>query len=139
MKHPDALKHALLLFVSIFPPGCEKPTLEEVPAEVIGRWTTTDIRYADRAFEITPETVYLHQGGDQFAAYAILRARITVSESQAPTHSVQYRDESGEEYSFAFYVSDEDGGSLRFINQQKIVWHRNPDARVPWDVPQRGR
>ncbi|GMR12052.1 MAG: hypothetical protein BMS9Abin29_0239 [Gemmatimonadota bacterium] len=114
--------------------GCEPPALEEVPTELLGRWTTTDARYADRAFEITPETFYLGQGDDRFVSYTILRIRIIPRRDKSPVHSVEYRDESGDETAFQFLVSDEQGGTIRFPNQRELVWRRNPDAEVPWEV-----
>lgn len=137
-RMPASAKGAVLGF-SILIAGCEEPLLEAAPTEILGRWTTTDVRYADRAFEITEETVYLHQGGDAFATYVVSGFRIVVSEDDAPVYSVVYRDEALEEYSFRFYVSDEEGGAIRFTNQREMVWHRSPDAPVPWDVLTRGR
>ncbi len=113
--------------------GCEPPAFEEVPTDLIGRWTTTAPRYADRAFEITPETFYLSQGEDLFVAYEILQIRIIRSNDQPPVHSVEYRDESGAETSFDFLVSDDEGGTIQFTNQKGMLWRRTPDARVPWD------
>ena len=46
------------------------------PTDLIGRWTTADARYADRAFEITPETFYLGQGDGLFVSYEILQIRL---------------------------------------------------------------
>lgn len=119
--------------------SCEPPLLEEPPPAILGRWTTTDPRYADRAFEITKETVYIHQGGNNFAAYAVKGFQITVANDDDPVHSVVYVDDAAEEYEFRFYVSSEDGGVIRFTNQREMVWHRDPDAPVPWDAVRRGR
>ncbi len=130
---------SVLLLLLILTVGCEPPALEEVPTDLIGRWTTTDARYADRAFEITPETFYLGQGDDLFVTYAILQIRVITRKDEPPVHSVEYRDESGDETSFDFLVSEEDGGTIRFTNQLGMVWRRSPDARVPWDGLQRGR
>ncbi|MFV2006615.1 MAG: hypothetical protein ACC667_04175, partial [Longimicrobiales bacterium] len=116
-----------------------EPVLEEIPSALIGRWTTTDARYADRAFEITPETFYLGQGDGLFVSYQILRIRLILRKNRDPIHSVEYRDESGDETSFQFLVSDEDGGTIRFTNQQEMVWRRSPEVRVPWDQLLRGR
>jgi hypothetical protein len=123
----------LLLLLLVLTVGCQEHILEEAPTGLIGRWTTTDARYADRAFEITPETFYLGQGDDQFVSYAILRIRLIERTNQAPIHSVEYRDESGDETSFDFLLSDEEGGIIRFTNQEGMVWRRSPEAPVPWD------
>lgn len=129
---------SVLLLLLVLTAGCEEPALEEVPTDLIGRWTTTDSRYADRAFEITPERFYLGQGDDLFVAYPILRIRIIRRKNQAPVHSVEYRDESGDESLFQFYVSDEEGGTIRFTNQREMVWRRDAGASVPWDKTQGG-
>ncbi len=129
----------VLLLLLVLTAGCDEPALEEVPTELIGRWTTTDARYAGRAFEITPEVFFLGQGDDLFVSYSILRIRIIVSKDRDPVHSVEYRDEAGDETSFNFYVSDEEGGTIRFTNQREMVWRRNPGASVPWDALLLGR
>ena len=139
MKRTSSGALSALLGLSILVAGCKEPMLDETPTEILGRWTTTDPRYADRAFEITEERVYLHQGGDEFALYAVLGFRITVSEDDAPIYSVVYRDDAAEEYSFRFYLSHEGGDAIRFTNQQEMVWSRDPDAPVPWDALERNR
>ncbi|MEE8148538.1 MAG: hypothetical protein V3T24_13100 [Longimicrobiales bacterium] len=139
MKLTSSGALSALLGLAILITGCEEPMLGEVPTEILGRWTTTDPRYADRAFEITRERVYLHQGGDEFALYAVLGFRIIVSEDDAPIYSVVYRDDAAEEYSFRFYLSHEGGDAIRFTNQQEMVWSRDPDAPVPWDALERNR
>lgn len=123
----------LLPLLLIFTVGCEPPAFDEVPTDLIGRWTTMDARYADRAFEITPETFYLGQGDGLFVTYEILQIRLIPRKDQPPVHSVEYRDEAGDETSFDFLVSIEDGGTIRFVNRQEMVWRRSPDTPVPWD------
>ncbi len=122
-------RSVLLLLVLTL--GCEEPALEEVPTDLVGRWTTTEARYADRAFEITLETFYLGQGGDLFVSYAILRTRIIQRKNQPSVHSIEYRDQAGDETSFDFIVSEKDG-TIYFTNQPQMVWRRDPGASVPW-------
>ena len=54
---------ALLLVVVS---GCSR---EAVPAELIGRWTSDDQRYADRSLEITDQQVIFGTGGGMRMVY----------------------------------------------------------------------
>ncbi len=89
-----------------------------------------DPRYADRAFEITEDFLYLLQGGDTFAVHTIREVLIT--EDDLPGYSIEYRGDEGALFLFRLYLSQEDGGTLFLQNQMDMKWHRDPDFRVPW-------
>ena len=113
--------------------ACGPETVRTPPAEIEGRWTTTDDpRYADRAFEITDRLLYLLLGGDTFAVHRI--NSVELRHDDLPLYSLQYRGDENELYSFRFYLSQEDGGTLIFPNQLNMKWHRTPNAPVPWII-----
>jgi len=133
---------ALLLICACAPRLPERPL-----ATIAGRWTTTDDpRYADRAFEITDEFLYLLQGGDTFAVHKI--RDVEIIDDDLPRYTIEYRGDEGDLFLFSVYLSQEEGGTLFFPNQMNMRWHRDPDASVPWGVltdlhrikqPRRGR
>ncbi len=120
---------AAFLLISACGPG----TLDAPPASISGRWTTTDDpRYADRAFEITDDFLYLLQGGDTFAVYTI--RDVEVIDDDLPRYTIEYRGDEGALFSFVIYLSQEDGGILYLANQMNMRWRRDPDVYVPWGV-----
>lgn len=111
--------------------ACGPETLDVPPASISGLWTTTDDpRYADRAFEITDDFLYLLQGGDTFSVHTIHEVRF--EEGDLPSYTIEYRGNESELYSFRVYLSQADGGTLLFPNQTDLRWRRDPDASVPW-------
>ena len=113
--------------------ACGRPTLDPPPASIEGRWITTDDpRYADRAFEITEDFLYLLQGGDTFAVHKI--RDVEVIDDDLPRYTIEYRGDEGDLFSFRIYLSQEDGGTLFLANQMNMKWRRDPRADVPWGV-----
>ena len=111
--------------------ACGSETLDAPPASIAGLWTTTDDpRYADRAFEITDEFLYLLQGGDTFSVYRIRGVR--VDDDDLPHYTIDYSGEEGVRAEFHVFLSQENGGTLLFPNQMNMKWQRDPDASVPW-------
>lgn len=128
-----SLSAFLLIGALLLTGSCGRGTLDAPPASIEGLWTTTDDpRYADRAFEITNEFLYLLQGGDTFAVHTIHEVQII--EDDLPRYSIEYRGDEGDLFSFRVYLSREDGGTLFLANQMNMKWRRTPDASVPWSV-----
>ena len=120
---------SILLMVS----ACGSDTFDRAEANIEGRWITTDDpRYADRAFEIKEEFLYLLQGGDTFSIHKI--RDVTITDEDLPHYTIEYRGDEGDLFSFRFYLSQEEGGTLFFPNQMAMKWRRDPGAEVPWGV-----
>ena len=113
--------------------ACGPETIDVPPASIEGRWITTDDpRYADRAFEITEDFLYLLQGGDTFAVHTI--RNVEVIDDDLPQYTIEYRGDEDDLFSFHVYLSQEEGGTLFLSNQMNMKWRRDPDADVPWGV-----
>ncbi len=113
--------------------ACGRPTFDAPPASIEGRWTTADDpRYADRAFEITEDFLYLLQGGDTFAVHKI--RDVEVIDDDLPRYTIEYRGDEGDLFTLRVYLSQEEGGTLFLANQMNMKWRRDPDASVPWGV-----
>ncbi len=113
--------------------ACGSDLLEGHLASVQGRWTTTDDpRYADRAFEIDNDFLYLLQGGDTFSIHKI--RDVQVRDDDLPRYAIEYRGDGGALFLFNFYLSQEDGGTILFPHEMHMKWHRDPSASVPWGL-----
>ena len=122
---------SLSAFLLILACGSERP--EGPLAAVQGRWTTTDDPlYSDRAFEIDDDFLYLLKGGNTFSVHKIHEVKIT--DDDLPSYRIEYRGDEGALFSFNFYLSQEDGGTLLFPHEMHMKWHRDPDASVPWGI-----
>lgn len=102
--------------------ACDTETFETSPADITGLWSTTHADYADRAFEITPGRLYLLQGGDTISAHDIERVRLR--HDDLPLYSIEYTGDEDELFTFRFYLSQAQGGSIYFPNQRELMWHR---------------
>ena len=118
---------ALLLVLA-----CGSETLEVPLQSVQGRWTTTSELYADRAFEIDDDFLYLLQGGDTFSVHKI--HDVWIMDDDLPRYTIQYRGDEGALFSFNFYLSQEEGGTVLFPYQMHLEWRRDPNASVPWGI-----
>ncbi|UCD25760.1 MAG: hypothetical protein JSW51_07565 [Gemmatimonadota bacterium] len=94
-----------------------------IPDEVLGTWTTTESRYADRAFDIQKETLVLFIGDGDSTVHAI--EDVEIEDLGGPLLlTVHYSDEEGPN-KFAFYYDPVDGGLIRFKNQRHMKWNRS--------------
>ena len=119
---------AFLLVLACGPERYDTPL-----GNIQGRWTTTDDpMYADRAFEIDDDFLYLLTGGDSFTLHKI--HEVLIAEDDLPKYTIEYRGDEDGLFSFHFYLSQEDGGTLLFPHEMHMKWHRDPDASVPWGI-----
>lgn len=98
--------------------GCTTPS-EELPAEVLGRWATTETRYADRFFEIQPEILRFGTGDNGSEVYSIRRVD-TEPDPRGRLFRVIYLVE-GEDMLFVFHY-DTATSTIRLHNQSSIEW-----------------
>jgi hypothetical protein len=93
-----------------------------IPEEVLGTWTTTESRYADRAFEIRQDTLVIFVGDGDSTVHPI--DDVEIEDLGGPLLlTVHYADEGGPNR-FAFYYDPVDGGLIRFKNQRHMKWNR---------------
>ena len=118
--------------------ACGPETMSEPPPNIEGRWVTSDDpRYADRAFEINGQTLYLAVGGASYLVHPI--QQVTIERDELPLYTIDYVGEDGGLSVFRFYFSQESGGTILFPNQMYMRWRRDPRAPVPWrDLPPDG-
>ncbi len=93
-----------------------------IPKEVLGTWSTTESRYADRAFEIRKESLVFYIGEGDSTVHSI--EEVEVDDLGGPMLlTVHYADEAGPNQ-FSFYYDPASGGIIRFKNQRHMKWNR---------------
>jgi hypothetical protein len=91
------------------------------PNELVGVWTTSDPKYADRFLKIDRDAITFGTGEGNFETYAITKMK-KGAEVQDMLYTIYYEDEAGDTYTLAMYYSPERGGVLRLKNQREIIW-----------------
>jgi hypothetical protein len=94
-----------------------------VPGDLIGVWKTTTEPYADLFFEIKADEVVFGTGEGSFDTYRITKIKTEKDPREQGTLFILcYRTIEGQEYKFSFYYDPANHGSIRFKNQQEMVW-----------------
>ena len=107
--------------LSTFLPRILSNDLRTLPGELVGVWSTTDTRYADRAFEIKKDSLIFQTGGTSSTMHSIRRVDVEQSDSTT-LYLVDYLNNE-DVYTFSFYF-DADSDTIRFQNQLEMVWTR---------------
>lgn len=114
----------LLLAFSLTSIFCREVRDTKVPEKLLGVWTTSDARYKDRFFELTPTpTLRLGTGEANVDIYVIWNIE-TVPQNALTLYTVTYLNSSGDEYLFKFRYDPFDGGIITFVNQDEMKWTR---------------
>ena len=92
-----------------------------MPAELLGVWSTTDPRYADRAFEIKTDSLVFQTGDGSFTKHSIKSVDL-VQDDSIPLYVVDYLN-NDDAYTFSFYF-DSESGTIQFQNQREMKWTR---------------
>ena len=100
--------------------GCNTAKL---PDELIGIWRTDAPGYKDKFMKCDPKFVVLGVGDAK-----VVPRRVTEIKKEYENNETLYTlktDEKDEgEYTFAFYYSPVEGGTIRFKNQPQLIWHK---------------
>ncbi len=114
----SARRIGLVILLSLLVGGCALPN-EDLPTEILGRWATSEPRYADRFFEIQDEMLRFGTGGDDSEMYSIARVG-TEPHPRGRLFRVTYLVD-GEELLFAFHY-DAANSTIRLHNQSDFEW-----------------
>jgi hypothetical protein len=111
----------LIFLLALSPFQCGKKAT--VPEDLIGVWKTTAAPYDDRFFEIKADEVIFGTGEGNFDTYAITKIKTEKDpREQATLYTLCYKTIERREYRFSFYYDPANHGSIRFKNQQEMVW-----------------
>ncbi|MEE9521559.1 MAG: hypothetical protein V3W05_02010 [candidate division NC10 bacterium] len=110
---------ASALFATII--GCQSQTSNTVPEMLLGVWKTAHPKYADRFIEIKKDVIIFGTGGESIELHAL--ADISESrEGKLFFYTISHINHHGQRYTFTFYYDPDDGGTMRFKNQRRIIW-----------------
>ena len=99
-----------------------RPPNRDVPDQLLGEWRTTDVRYADRYFEITRTSISFTTGGGTVTTGEIKEIK-TAPGGVRTLYTIVYDLEGARnEVSFFYETAKATGTIIRFKNQQEIVW-----------------
>ena len=117
------LRNALILgfFLSSLL-GCVPEKEVIVPDELIGLWSTSAPRYADRYFEFTKKTLIFKVGDEETGIHKIKELE-KFGDGNATWYTVTYLS-LGEKYKFSFSYYPADEGVITVVNQTNVQWAR---------------
>lgn len=100
-----------------------------MPAELIGRWETSQPAYADRFFELSAGAIVIGTGGVSRQRHMISEVTRTTDENGL-LYTVTYQDVAAGESHMSFYFEDDGNDTLRLKNQillrnqRDMVWRK---------------
>ena len=115
----------------LYLPSLRRP-LEEMPATLLGAWTTTAPDYADRGFWIGKRKVAFRVGPNPADVIVYPVARITVRRrsGDTTTYDIEYAADGGtNQWSFEYFGSPHP--TIVFIHQPEMSWTPAPDRNPP--------
>jgi hypothetical protein len=124
-KRTVLLSLALCLAVAWIILSALVPRLTRVrvmPDELLGLWTTPAERYADRALEIKKASLVFHTGDGGLTAHPIQQVS-KVERDSLVLYEIDYLVDDVV-YTLSFYYEPAPVGTIRFENQQEMVWSR---------------
>ena len=112
-----------LLLISFFATAYEKDEQIELPENIMGEWTTTSPKYADRFFALEKRLITIGTGKDNFEVHIISNIKMS-GDNRGESYSLTYYDAIGIKYEFTFHYfpNEVEGGAIRIKNRNDIVW-----------------
>lgn len=99
--------------------------IKSIPDELLGVWETAEPRYADTYFEFGLNTLSFKDKEGNIANYMITSIKRKKTEGNNwLEYNIKYKNKETKKMEFSFFYDPIDKGSLRFKNQELIVWHR---------------
>ena len=96
----------------------------EIPAQLVGRWTTSDARFAGRSMVMTPSTISFGTGQGVSPAHPVISVeRDADPEVPVIVYTIRYRAQGEDEQ---IVMVRDFQGALRLQNRLSTAWHREP-------------
>ena len=114
----------LLVAFLVFLP--ERPT--PLPDELVGVWTTSHPKYADRYLDLTKATIIFGTGKESIDTNFISNVEKTLQD-KAILYTIYFHRVGGPEDKVSFYYDPANGGIIRFKNQKHIDWKKGNSLR----------
>ena len=119
MKLAGALIIGVFLLSSL---GCSPEKEVVVPEELIGQWSTSAPRYADRHFEFTKKSLIFKVGDEETGIHKVKELE-QFSDGNATWYTITYLS-LGEKYKFSFSLYPAEDGIIKIVNQANVQWAR---------------
>lgn len=121
--HGVARAFGLLLTAAAAVTGCAPEPLP-LPPEIVGVWTTTEPRYAERSFELRPDWVIFGTGRNTLTMHELARVEPGTASSREARewtpYRIVYRAENGDEQTVDVLFRTRGGRALRFAHRDEI-------------------
>ena len=99
--------------------------LKSIPDELLGIWETFEPRYEDTYFEFGLNTLSFKDKEGNITYYMISSIKKKKNEGNDwYEYIIKYKNEEAKKVEFSFYYDPTDVGSLRFKNQELIIWNK---------------
>lgn len=115
----------LVLAISTFLLGCQLKEPETLPAELVGVWRSSAIKYQDATLELTKEFIVFTSG--EFQDFISVNFIVKVEKRPERNHilyTIHYENLEGQRYEFAFYYYPSKGKVIRPKNQMDMEWRK---------------
>ncbi len=112
----------LALWLSLFAYAALSHRTVEIPDELLGLWTTSASKYADRYFEIGPTWLRFDTGATNVPVYRIANVGSS-EEGNATLYRVEYLIGEGA-YTLSFLYEQTPEAVIRFENQPLVAWRK---------------
>jgi len=116
----------VFIVIGIYYSGTETP----ISDDLLGVWTTSAPRYADRSFEITKDLIIFGSGSIYIDSGSISKIE-KEDQGSKRLYVIYYDTTEGGEQQFSFYYEPIGGGAIRLKNQEKIVWNKIEGGEDP--------
>lgn len=114
----------LLLACSLISTFCREARDTTIPEKLLGVWTTSNARYKDRFFELTPTSALRLGTGEANVDIYVIWNIESVPQHALTLYTITYLNSSGDEYLFKFRYDPFDSGIITFVNQGEMKWTR---------------
>ena len=113
----------IILLTSFIATAFQTDETVSLPKKLIGEWTTTYPKYADRFFALEKRLITIGTAKDDFDVFLISNVQM-IGDKRGDSYTLTYSDTQGIQYEFTFhYFPDEvDGGAIRIKNRNETVW-----------------
>lgn len=102
------------------------PQPPQVPLELVGEWHTTDPLYADRALVIDGSTINFETGNGKVSVGFIDAVKFIQVDNRL-LFTIKY-SLNGASNNVSFYYESGKDKTIRFKNQEGVVWTKDKDA-----------
>jgi hypothetical protein len=116
---PRRIVSAMALLATLA--ACQAQKENSVPDHLLGVWSTSAPRYADRYIEIRNDMIIFGTGGDAFELHVLAELN-EAREGEAILYTISHLNHFGQPYTLSFYYEPTSDGIIRFKNQREIAW-----------------